>query len=364
MKLKSAFIILLPILCILILTTIVLAEEAPAPYAGMKNPFAWNDAAAQTAGKALYRKSCLSCHGDNGNEVVEADFSTSDYPKRLESNPGFVFWRVSEGIVDTEMASYKFTVSETQRWQIMTYMWSLGGATPAGGDGKPTTPSGPTILPTLSLSPSEQAEAGQPIHLSALLQDQDGKPVADAQITFSINVTFFASGLAEIGKAVTDANGVASINYTTGLTGNIPIVARYQTDSRKFVTATSIARRVESEELYEPEVGLPYKGFPPDLVLFPASGWETIEPGIAPVTVIRIPGGLPFIPFMSYVGVVILVWVLFFHVMYQVFRIPAVADRVKSPNARLLPMVGMVIIALLGIGMVLMLITGPYFVSN
>ncbi len=41
MKLKTASIVLLPVFCILALTGLVVAQEAvPAPYTGLKNPFA------------------------------------------------------------------------------------------------------------------------------------------------------------------------------------------------------------------------------------------------------------------------------------------------------------------------------------
>ncbi len=55
-----------------VLTTAVLAqEELPPPYAGLKNPFPWNDAAVQEAGKGLYQQSCLGCHGANGGKIDE-----------------------------------------------------------------------------------------------------------------------------------------------------------------------------------------------------------------------------------------------------------------------------------------------------
>ena len=393
MKRKSGLIFLLPVLCILVLATTVLAvdEPVPAPYTGVKNPFAWNDAAVQTAGKALYRKSCLSCHGANGNEVIEADFSVAEYPKKMENNPGFDFWRLSEG--KGEMTAFKSTLSETQRWQVLTYIWSLGAVvpetpetpvTPVTGDnvtsnvttgnvgnttGNVTVPvvkPPPVVVPptTLQLTVPEQAQAGQPLHISALLLDPDKEPIVEANVVFSMNTTFLGGrGLAVIGEALTDEKGVANITYTPQLTGNIPIVARYQPDSGKLITTIAVVNLGTAEEgFYETEVGLEYQGFPPDLVLFPESAWQPREPGIAPVTVLRIPGGLPFIPFTAYLATVILVWGLYVRVMYQVLRIPAVGKigSKKESNVRLVPAVGIAIIVLLATLMVSVLVKGPY----
>ena len=398
MKRKSVLIFLLPVLCIMVLATAVLAadEPVPAPYTGVKNPFAWNDAAVQTAGKATYRKSCLSCHGANGNEVIEADFSTAEYPKKMESNPGFDFWRLSEG--KGEMTAFKSTLSETQRWQVLTYIWSLGATAPETPEPPVTSVPGdnvtnnattgnvtgnatgnvtlpivkppPVIVPptTLRLTVPEQARAGQPMHISALLLGPDGNPLTEASVVFSINATFLGTTrLAEIGETVTDDKGVANITFTSHLTGNIPVFARYQPDSGKLITAIAVVNLGTAEErFYETEVGLEYQGFPPDLVLFPESAWQPREPGIAPITVLRIPGGLPFIPFAAYLLTVILVWSLYVRVMYQVLRIQVVGKigTKKEPNARLVPAVGIAIIILVALLMVSVLVKGPYFVSH
>ena len=155
-KLKSAFVVSLPILCILVLTTVVLAQEAvPAPYTGLKNPLKWDDTVAQNAGRSIYRRECLSCHGADGNEMIGFDFSTAEHRKELESKPDYKFWKVSEGVPGTEMIAWKSKLSETQRWQVLTYIWSLGSAPPVPvtpvvpgvpvTGGNTTTPVTPTI---------------------------------------------------------------------------------------------------------------------------------------------------------------------------------------------------------------------------
>jgi hypothetical protein len=143
-------------------------------------------------------------------------------------------------------------------------------------------------------------------------------------------------------------------------TGFIPIVAQYTPDGGKLIETTSTVELTATQALYETEIGLPYKGFPPDLILFPSSAWDPNRaPGIAPVTVFRIPGGLPFIPFVAYLGVIILVWTLYVRVMYQIYRIVP-REKVKGLDLRLLPMAGMAILAAAGLVMILVITTGPY----
>ncbi|MDO8715887.1 MAG: c-type cytochrome [Dehalococcoidales bacterium] len=186
MKLKSAFIFLLPILCILVLTSIVLAQgNVPTPYTGLKNPFEWSDASAQTAGKDLFQQSCLTCHGGGGVEGRGVtDLRETDRPKEMESEPDLYFWRISEGIVDTDMPDFKFTFSETQRWQILTYVWSLG-APPVIEPVPPATPVPPPVIepvPPVTPIPPPVVEpvtlatpVPPPVPINSLTQDRDGK---------------------------------------------------------------------------------------------------------------------------------------------------------------------------------------------
>ena len=394
-KLNSAFIFFLPVLFIIVLAAVTLAQETvPAPYAGMKNPLKWDDAAAQSAGKSVFNKNCLNCHGAGGNEVEGVDFTSPDAHKKIENNPDFAFFRVSEGFQAKEMPIFKYQLSEIQRWQVITYVWSFGAPAPATPGAPPATPGTPAATPgtpaatpgtpaaggvtppsvvvappTLRLTVPGQGQAGQPITISTLLQDPDGKPISDAPVSFSLNITFLiGKGLAEIGQVVTDENGTATITYTPHLAGYIPVVARYQTGSGKFITAVSTVK-LESEPAQsyrnfvpDTQVGVPYTGFPPELVLFSKSVWQSRVSNTAPPDVLRIPGGLPFYFFVSYLGVVILVWATYIRIMYQAFRI-STAGKVKHPDVGLVPQAGMVIMALLAVLLVWILITPPYFVA-
>ena len=109
------------------LGTFALAQgETPSPYAGMENPFPWADNVTRTAGKATYQASCLSCHGTSGSNISPADFSASSYSNNLLDRPDYYFWVISEGRIDRGMPAYVSALSDEKRWQVLTYIWSLG----------------------------------------------------------------------------------------------------------------------------------------------------------------------------------------------------------------------------------------------
>lgn len=94
---------------------IVLAQpgQVPPPYTGVKNPFPWNDADAQKAGRPLYQANCL-CHGPDGASLQDVDFSTPGFPATLEKYQDFYFYVVSEGESAKGMPGFKSTLSDTE----------------------------------------------------------------------------------------------------------------------------------------------------------------------------------------------------------------------------------------------------------
>jgi glucose/arabinose dehydrogenase len=95
-------------------------HDAPASAKAMKNPYAGQDSAA-LAGKPLYARNCLSCHGKLGK-------GTGNVPSlvggKLDSvAPGEVFWFITKGDKDNGMPSWA-TLPAKQRWQIVTYVTS------------------------------------------------------------------------------------------------------------------------------------------------------------------------------------------------------------------------------------------------
>jgi glucose/arabinose dehydrogenase len=114
---------------ILLPTALLLADDvdanfhnAPASSKVMKNPYE-GQAAAISAGRQLYTRNCLPCHGRNGG-------GTGNVPSLIDGKlettaPGEVFWFITKGDKDNGMPSWA-QLPENQRWQLISYVKSLG----------------------------------------------------------------------------------------------------------------------------------------------------------------------------------------------------------------------------------------------
>jgi glucose/arabinose dehydrogenase len=96
-------------------------HNAPESARATKNPFE-SDAAAAQAGKRLYARNCLSCHGKAGK-------GTGNIPSLVEGNldsvtPGEVFWFITKGSKANGMPSWA-SLPVNQRWQIVTFVKSM-----------------------------------------------------------------------------------------------------------------------------------------------------------------------------------------------------------------------------------------------
>jgi len=119
-----AAIILLPAALLLAADVDTKFHNAPASAQAMKNPYDGQDAAAQ-AGKQLYAHNCASCHGTAGK-------GTGNVPSlvggKLDSvKPGEVFWFITRGDKENGMPSWA-ALPVKQRWQIVTYVKSMGSS--------------------------------------------------------------------------------------------------------------------------------------------------------------------------------------------------------------------------------------------
>ncbi len=356
MKLKLLFIVASVTFLLWVLAIAVMAQgEPPPPYVGLKNPFSWSDASVQEVGKGLYGQYCIGCHGANGSNIPAADFNAADFPQRLEERPDFYFWTLSEGRLDKGMPPFKSSLSEEQRWQVLTHLWSIGTAIPPEVTPPPAKPPGEGETATLQLTAPEQAQSGQPLSLSATIRDKNGKPVQDVTVEFFVRVDFFINGLMEIGEAVTNNQGTAVLRYIPRETGDIQVVARYEASE----TTTTVSLEKSAGPFYQAKAGLPESVAIPEVFVGPKSALEPGEVGAAPATGLRIPGGLASLLLLAYVFTVILVWSLYLRVMYQLFRIP-VLEKIGDTDTRLIPLIGMAVMVAFVTLLVLILITGPY----
>ena len=130
---------------VLVLSSVILFaadnpfHDAPASAKAMKNPLA-GQATAIDAGKTVYARNCLACHG-------KALKGTGNVPSLVDGKlkgvtQGEIFWFVTKGDKDNGMPSWAF-LPEEKRWQVVSYVEAVasGKATAAGGNSAPAASS-------------------------------------------------------------------------------------------------------------------------------------------------------------------------------------------------------------------------------
>ena len=188
-------------------------HDAPASAKAQKNPYAGQQAAAD-AGKALYARNCLACHG----KTLQG---TGNVPSLIDGKlkgvtPGEVFWFISKGDKDNGMPSWEF-LAEEKRWQVVTYVEAMasgktaapaasGTATPAAEvsgaklkDAAPNEPftdfryekPGTTRKITVADLPQPYASKSSNNGAELVARPKDAWPVAPA----GFKVDLFAEGL-------------------------------------------------------------------------------------------------------------------------------------------------------------------------
>ena len=92
----------------------------------------------------------------------------------------------------------------------------------------------------------EEVIVGQPAEIQATLLVADGAPVAGTSVTFYMSASFGGvEGVVEIGRGVTDENGVATLEYEPRAAGNHEVRVEYvvpgQTEPEVASTSISVA---------------------------------------------------------------------------------------------------------------------------
>jgi len=101
---------------------------APASADKIVNPLK-GDANAAASGKKLYKVMCFVCHGPKGKGDGVGGAGLTPKPTDLTSDAvqsqtdGAIFWKIAEG--RAPMASYKSSIPENKRWEIINYIRTL-----------------------------------------------------------------------------------------------------------------------------------------------------------------------------------------------------------------------------------------------
>src|SRR5579863_7733922 len=133
MRLVAGRIFLAVLFSLLLIATLQAVDnpfhDAPASAKATKNPYAGQQAASD-AGKTVYGRNCLACHGKTGH-------GTGNVPSLVDGklkgvSAGEVFWFITKGDKDNGMPSWA-SLPEQKRWQVVTYVEELaaGKAAPA-----------------------------------------------------------------------------------------------------------------------------------------------------------------------------------------------------------------------------------------
>jgi mono/diheme cytochrome c family protein len=107
-----------------------LTRKFPSPPScdAVTNPLKGN-ADATIEGKKIYTLYCVTCHGSKGkgDGIAAPGLSkppadhTSDFLQK--QTDGALFWIITEG--NNPMPTYKTTLTETQRWQVVNFIRTL-----------------------------------------------------------------------------------------------------------------------------------------------------------------------------------------------------------------------------------------------
>jgi mono/diheme cytochrome c family protein len=98
--------------------------KAPEKARAKRNPME-KDPQAVAAGRILFEQRCAECHGDNAEGGKKGPSLRAAEVQNAE--PGAIFWILTNGVVRKGMPVWS-KLPEPQRWQLVSYVKSLGPA--------------------------------------------------------------------------------------------------------------------------------------------------------------------------------------------------------------------------------------------
>jgi mono/diheme cytochrome c family protein len=114
------------------------AGEVPADFVTLSSDVyvAEGHVISATHGADLYGTYCSTCHGDSGQgNGPGTEGSVSKGPAAFPTDMGeaYIFWRTWEGVPDSTMPPFQWLLSDSEVWDITTYLKNLIGAGKGGG---------------------------------------------------------------------------------------------------------------------------------------------------------------------------------------------------------------------------------------
>ncbi len=106
-------------------------SKAPEKARAKRNPLE-KDPEAPVAGRILFEQHCAECHGSAAEGGKKGPNLRAEEVQNTE--PGAIFWILTNGVVRKGMPVWS-KLPEPQRWQLVTYLKSLG---PAPSTGSPS----------------------------------------------------------------------------------------------------------------------------------------------------------------------------------------------------------------------------------
>lgn len=99
-------------------------KKAPAKAAARQNPLE-SDPESIAGGAKLFERHCAECHGASAEGAKKGPSLRE--PEVQQSTPGTLFWVLSNGVVRRGMPVWS-RLPEPQRWQLVSYIKSLGAS--------------------------------------------------------------------------------------------------------------------------------------------------------------------------------------------------------------------------------------------
>jgi mono/diheme cytochrome c family protein len=108
-------------------------EKVPEKYRAKENPLA-RDPQAAAAGGVLFEEHCQECHGKEAMGGKKAP--SLRVPEVQQAAPGALYYILTNGVVRKGMPVWS-KLPEPQRWQLVSYLKSLGVASAVAPPAKP-----------------------------------------------------------------------------------------------------------------------------------------------------------------------------------------------------------------------------------